>query len=160
MSGNIIVLRLMLITYIYYSLDHNISCFCKYREVATVGDHLNIEVCMDIMDLLYEKEETSTLYSSPHSLAASILVCFSLFFIQISMIYFYLIRLSSCFLLLQVASYVISVPKQRWEFPLLPCGKFPLLYPSYLLFDHAYRYSYKLANLPNGSDKQENIFGS
>ncbi|PWA79131.1 hypothetical protein CTI12_AA207820 [Artemisia annua] len=44
------------------------------------------------MDLLYEKEETSTLYSSPHSLAASILV----------------------------ASYVISVPKQRWEFPLLP----------------------------------------
>ncbi|PWA60371.1 cyclin-J18 [Artemisia annua] len=51
-----------------------------------------MEVCMDIMDLLYEKEETSTLYSSPHSLAASILV----------------------------ASYVISVPKQRWEFPLLP----------------------------------------
>ncbi|GJY60692.1 cyclin-J18 isoform X1 [Tanacetum coccineum] len=64
----------------------------QLKEVATVGDHLNIEVCMDIMDLLYEKEETSTLYSSPHSLAASILV----------------------------ASYVITVPKQRWEFPLLP----------------------------------------
>lgn len=67
----------------------------QLKEVATVGDHLNIEVCMDIMDLLYEKEETSTLYSSPHSLAASILV----------------------------ASYVISVPKQRWEFPLLPWVK-------------------------------------
>ncbi|KAI3736084.1 hypothetical protein L6452_15617 [Arctium lappa] len=64
----------------------------QLKEVATVGYHLNFEVCMDIMDLLYEKEETSALYSSPCFLAASILV----------------------------ASYVITVPKQRWEFPLLP----------------------------------------
>ncbi|GKC07688.1 cyclin-J18 isoform X2 [Tanacetum coccineum] len=77
----------------------------QLKEVATVGDHLNIEVCMDIMDLLYEKEETSPLYSSPHSLVASILV----------------------------ASYVITVPKHRLEFPLLLWGKFPLLYPSYLI---------------------------
>nr|XP_043607666.1 cyclin-J18 isoform X1 [Erigeron canadensis] len=68
----------------------------QLREVATVGDHLNFEVCMDIMDLLYEKEETSILYNSPLSLAASILV----------------------------ASYVIIVPKQRWEFPVLPWVKY------------------------------------
>ncbi|XP_076906582.1 cyclin-J18-like isoform X2 [Bidens hawaiensis] len=70
--------------------------FCEFREVATIGDHLDLEVCMDIMDLLYEKEETTTLYDSPQSLAASILV----------------------------ASYVISVPKQRWEFPLIPWVKY------------------------------------
>ncbi|KAK1439349.1 hypothetical protein QVD17_05165 [Tagetes erecta] len=68
----------------------------QLKEVATIGDHLDIEVCMDIMDLLYEKEETTTLYTSPHSLAASILV----------------------------ASYVIMVPKQRWEFPLIPWVKY------------------------------------
>ncbi|KAJ9546898.1 hypothetical protein OSB04_019441 [Centaurea solstitialis] len=69
------------------------------KEVATVGYHLNFEVCMDIMDLLYEKEETSALYASPRSLAASILV----------------------------ASYVITVPKQTWEFPILPWDVFELL---------------------------------
>ncbi|KAL8265916.1 hypothetical protein R6Q59_003260 [Mikania micrantha] len=68
----------------------------QLKEVATIGAHLNLEVCMDIMDLLYEKEETTTLYNSPHPLAASILV----------------------------ASYVIAVPKQRWEFPVVPWGKF------------------------------------
>ncbi|KAM0057297.1 putative cyclin [Helianthus debilis subsp. tardiflorus] len=47
----------------------------KCVEVATIGDHMNLEVCMDIMDLLYEKEETTTLYTSSHSLAASILAC-------------------------------------------------------------------------------------
>ncbi|XP_076885867.1 cyclin-J18-like [Bidens hawaiensis] len=68
----------------------------QLKEVATIGDHLDLEVCMDIMDLLYENEETTTLYDSPHSLAASVLV----------------------------ASYVISVPKQRWEFPLIPWVKY------------------------------------
>lgn len=34
---------------------------------------MKFEACMDIMDLLYEKEETSVLYRSPRSLAASIL---------------------------------------------------------------------------------------
>ncbi|MFS8034634.1 putative cyclin [Helianthus anomalus] len=47
----------------------------QLKEVATIGDHMNLEVCMDIMDLLYEKEETTTLYTSSHSLAASILAC-------------------------------------------------------------------------------------
>ncbi|KAJ1425809.1 hypothetical protein SESBI_10730 [Sesbania bispinosa] len=47
------------------------------------------------MDLLYEKEETSFLYRSPLSLAASILV----------------------------VSYVMTVPKQKWDFPVLAWGK-------------------------------------
>ncbi|KAJ0726716.1 putative cyclin [Helianthus annuus] len=68
----------------------------QLKEVATIGDHMNLEVCMDIMDLLYEKEETTTLYTSSHSLAASILV----------------------------ASYVIMVPKQRWDFPVIPWVKY------------------------------------
>lgn len=50
----------------------------EFREVAKFGNLVNFEACMDVMDLLYEKEETSTLYSSPHSLAASVLV-FKLF---------------------------------------------------------------------------------
>ncbi|PON31911.1 Cyclin [Parasponia andersonii] len=67
----------------------------QLREVAKVGDLVNFEACMDVMDLLYEKEETSAEHCSPRSLAASTLV----------------------------ASYVITVPKQRWEFPILPWGK-------------------------------------
>lgn len=42
--------------------------------MAKVGDLINFEACMEIMDLLYEKEETSFLYKSPRSLAASVLV--------------------------------------------------------------------------------------
>ncbi|KAA8532414.1 hypothetical protein F0562_032448 [Nyssa sinensis] len=68
----------------------------QFKGIARAGDSVNFEACMDIMDLLYEKEETSTHYSSPRSLAASILV----------------------------ASYVITVPKQSWEFPVLPWVKF------------------------------------
>ncbi|XP_020595028.1 cyclin-J18-like [Phalaenopsis equestris] len=49
---------------------------------------------MEIMDLLYETEQTSMLFSSPHALSASILV----------------------------AAYFFMVPKQQWEFPLLPWG--------------------------------------
>lgn len=51
---------------------------------------------MDIMDLLYEKEEAPILYSAPRSLAASVLV----------------------------SSYLFTVPKQRCEFPVLPWVKF------------------------------------
>ncbi|KAF7808477.1 cyclin-J18 isoform X1 [Senna tora] len=68
----------------------------QIKGVAKVGELINFEACMEIMDLLYEREETSFLYSSPHSLAASILV----------------------------ASYVITVPKQKWEFPVLQWVKF------------------------------------
>lgn len=46
------------------------------RGVARIGELVNFEACMDIMDLLYEKEETSVLFSSPCSLAASTLACF------------------------------------------------------------------------------------
>ncbi|XP_021909936.1 cyclin-J18 isoform X2 [Carica papaya] len=66
------------------------------RGMAKIGEILSFEVCMDLMDLLYEKEKTAILYSSPHSLAASILV----------------------------ASYVITVPRQELEFPVLPWVKF------------------------------------
>lgn len=64
----------------------------QFKGVAKVGELLRFEACMYLMDLLYEKEETSTLYRSPRSLAASTLI----------------------------ASYLITVPKQRWEFPILP----------------------------------------
>ncbi|XP_010554376.1 PREDICTED: cyclin-J18-like isoform X2 [Tarenaya hassleriana] len=70
--------------------------YIQFKEVAKVGELLNFEACMDMMDLLYEKEEASILFGSSASLAASILVC----------------------------SYIITVPKQRWEFPLLPWVKF------------------------------------
>ncbi|XP_059595271.1 cyclin-J18 isoform X2 [Vitis vinifera] len=68
----------------------------QFKGIAKVGELVNFEACLDIMDLLYEKEETSVLFSSPCSLAASILV----------------------------ASYVITVPRQKWEFPVLPWVKF------------------------------------
>ncbi|OMO72560.1 hypothetical protein COLO4_27582 [Corchorus olitorius] len=68
--------------------------FIQFKEVAKVGELVNFEACMDVMDLLYEKEDTSLLFSAPRSLAASILV----------------------------TSYVITVPKQQWEFPVLPWG--------------------------------------
>ncbi|CAH8347340.1 unnamed protein product [Eruca vesicaria subsp. sativa] len=67
----------------------------QFKEVAKAGELLNFEACMDMMDLLYEKEETSVLYHSSTSLAASILV----------------------------SSYIITVPKQQWEFPILPWVK-------------------------------------
>ncbi|KAL5129334.1 Cyclin-J18-like [Glycine soja] len=63
----------------------------QFNGVAKVGALISIETCMEIMDLLYEKEEMSILFRSPHSIAASILV----------------------------ASYVMTVPKQKWEFPVL-----------------------------------------
>ncbi|KAL0737430.1 hypothetical protein Bca4012_013640 [Brassica carinata] len=69
--------------------------FLQFTEVAKVGELLNFEACMDMMDLLYEKEETSVLYHSSTSLAASILV----------------------------SSYIVTMPKQQWEFPILPWGK-------------------------------------
>ncbi|KAF5442921.1 hypothetical protein F2P56_035528 [Juglans regia] len=69
--------------------------YIQFKGVAKVGELLNFEACMDIMDLVYEKEETSLLHSS-RLLAASILV----------------------------ASYVITVPKKKWEFPVLPWVKF------------------------------------
>ncbi|RWR75119.1 cyclin-J18-like protein isoform X1 [Cinnamomum micranthum f. kanehirae] len=72
----------------------------QFRELSKVGDLVNFDACMNVMDLLYETEETSMIYSSPHSLAASVLV----------------------------ASYVLTVPKQQWEFPLLPWVKFVTSY--------------------------------
>ncbi|XP_057740936.1 cyclin-J18 isoform X2 [Arachis stenosperma] len=70
----------------------------QIKGVAKAGELINFEACMEIMDLLYEKEETSLLctYSCPpHSLAASILV----------------------------VTYVMTVPQHKWEFPILPWGE-------------------------------------
>ncbi|KAA8529881.1 hypothetical protein F0562_034514 [Nyssa sinensis] len=60
---------------IWLHLDEEIRymILIPYLGVARVGDSLNFEACMDISYLLYEKEKTSTLYSSPRFLAASIL---------------------------------------------------------------------------------------
>ncbi|CAN1296087.1 Os03g0237900 [Linum perenne] len=69
--------------------------FHQFQGVSKFGELLNFEACMDIIDLLYEKESW-ILSCSPCSLAASTLV----------------------------ASYLITVPKQKWEFPILPWVKF------------------------------------
>ncbi|KAI3909699.1 hypothetical protein MKW98_014116 [Papaver atlanticum] len=45
----------------------------RLRKLARVGDLVKLEACMDIMDVLYETEETSVLYNSPDFLAAAIL---------------------------------------------------------------------------------------
>jgi len=71
-----------------------------FREISKLGDLLDLDVCMEILDILYENEDTSLLFNSPRSLAASTLV----------------------------AAYAISVPKQTWEFPILPWVKFATSY--------------------------------
>ncbi|KAL1550600.1 cyclin-J18 isoform X1 [Salvia divinorum] len=68
----------------------------QFKAIAQVGEHVKFEACMDVMDLLYENEEISVLYSSPEALAASVVV----------------------------VGYIITVPPQRWEFPVLPWVKF------------------------------------
>ncbi|KAF3332402.1 cyclin-J18-like protein [Carex littledalei] len=71
--------------------------FLQLRELSKLGEAIEMETCMEIMDLLYEEDTTYPLFTtSSHSLAAAILVC----------------------------GYLISVPKQQWEFPLLPWVKF------------------------------------
>ncbi|WOL09372.1 cyclin-J18-like [Canna indica] len=68
----------------------------QFSKLSKLGELVRLDVCIDIIDLLYETEETSQLFSSPYCLAASVLI----------------------------AAYVISIPKQRWEFPLIPWVKF------------------------------------
>lgn len=99
--------------------------FLGSRGIAKVGELVNFEACLDIMDLLYEKEETSVLYSSPCSLAASILACSSTVYQFIKFCALLFILLLRVVILLQVASYVITVPRQKWEFPVLPWGMIP-----------------------------------
>lgn len=79
---------------------------------------------MNVMDLLYETEETSMIYSSPHSLAASVLVCTNTALICSRQVLCpFGCCLDECLTFAQVASYVLTVPKQQWEFPLLPWGE-------------------------------------
>lgn len=107
------------------------------REISKLGDLLDMDVCMEILDILYETEDTSLLFNSPCSLAASTLVCMlysggaysgkswtpSQFLTE------------SCFNPFQVAAYVISVPKQTWEFPILPWGKQLLEHSSLFMYN-------------------------
>ncbi|XP_066354415.1 cyclin-J18-like isoform X1 [Miscanthus floridulus] len=92
-------------------VDHNIGSssiafiyleelLIHFREISKLGELLDLEVCMEILDILYETEDTSLLFNSPCSLAASTLV----------------------------AAYAISVPKQTWEFPILPWVRFATSY--------------------------------
>lgn len=79
---------------------------------------------MEILDILYETEDTSLLFNSPCSLAASTLVCM----LHSNCTYWKMLCTkamldTSCFNPFQVAAYAISVPKQTWEFPILPWGK-------------------------------------
>ncbi|KAG9142241.1 hypothetical protein Leryth_007677 [Lithospermum erythrorhizon] len=67
----------------------------EFKAVACIGEYLSFESCMDVMDLLYEEEEETSSFS-PRTLAASVLV----------------------------AAYAITVPIQRWEFPVIPWVKF------------------------------------
>lgn len=81
------------------AFTHLEELLIQLKGVAQIGEYVKLGDCLDIMDILYEKEETMVLYNSPCSLAASVLV----------------------------VAYVIMVPKQRWEFPILPWVKFVTL---------------------------------
>ncbi|KAJ8770808.1 hypothetical protein K2173_021455 [Erythroxylum novogranatense] len=72
----------------------------RLKGMAKVGELVNLEAFMDIMDLLYETEDSSLLYSCSLSLLASTWHVF----------------LSHSSVLIFLASYVITVPKQRWSF--------------------------------------------
>lgn len=49
--------------------------FFTDREISKLGDLLSMDVCMEILDVLYETEDTSWLFDFPCPLAASTLVC-------------------------------------------------------------------------------------
>ncbi|XP_039144941.1 cyclin-J18-like isoform X1 [Dioscorea cayenensis subsp. rotundata] len=72
----------------------------QFRELSRIGELVSFHLCTEIMDLLYETEEISELFFTPYALAASVLV----------------------------TAYVLSVPKQEWEFPVLPWVKFVTSY--------------------------------
>lgn len=108
------------------AINSFLSILYGFRGVARVGQLVNFEASMDIMDLLYEKEETSPLYYSPRNLAASILAC-PFAFVNSKVLLLLCLYFRSILDLLQVATYVVTVPKQKWEFPVLPWGKYSLL---------------------------------
>jgi hypothetical protein len=49
--------------------------FFTVREISKLGDLVNMDVCMEILDILYETEDTSWLFNFACPLAASTLVC-------------------------------------------------------------------------------------
>jgi hypothetical protein len=57
------------------SIDVLFIFFFTDREISKLGDLLNMDVCMEILDILYETEDTSWLFNFACPLAASTLVC-------------------------------------------------------------------------------------
>ncbi|GAB2300442.1 hypothetical protein Dimus_034485 [Dionaea muscipula] len=71
--------------------------YARFREAAKAGECLSFDAAMDILDLLYEEEKVVFLLNGcPLAVAGAVLV----------------------------ASYAVTVPKQRSEFPLLPWLRF------------------------------------
>ncbi|VAI07892.1 unnamed protein product [Triticum turgidum subsp. durum] len=67
-------------------VDYNVGCsniafiyleelLIQFREISKLGDLLSMDVCMEILDVLYETEDTSWLFDFPCPLAALTLVC-------------------------------------------------------------------------------------
>lgn len=83
---------------------YHVLSFLYYRGVAIVGELVSFEACMDLMDLLYEKEETSILYRSPRSLATAILAWSQTLVIWIYKTLFYVLFLRYLFRLLHMSS--------------------------------------------------------
>lgn len=53
----------------------NSNSFSERRGLSKLGELVALDVCMEIMDLLYEAEDASLLFQAPCALAASTLVC-------------------------------------------------------------------------------------
>ena len=60
-----------------YRISNNVLLifFFTDREISKLGDLLSMDVCMEILDVLYETEDTSWLFDFPCPLASSTLVC-------------------------------------------------------------------------------------
>lgn len=86
---------------------------------------------MDVMDLLYENEETSVLYRSAEALAASIVACLTFLQLLSGLLFIFL---TGAFRPFQVVAYVITVPLQMWEFPVLPWGKNSIHYMKFIFY--------------------------
>eukprot|EP01018_Ginkgo_biloba_P034901 Gb_03632 [translate_table: standard] len=64
----------------------------QFRSIARAGKYLKLSVCLDILDIMYESEDLNVTFLSADVLAAAILS----------------------------VAYVLTIPKGRSEFPLLP----------------------------------------
>ncbi|XP_074265295.1 cyclin-J18-like, partial [Silene latifolia] len=92
----------------------------RFKEVARVAEMVRVEVCIDVMDVLYESEAISRLFvEAPVCLAAAIVA----------------------------ASFVITVPKRSCEFPLVSwlrfatgCSEDDVLWIVELILEHIVKF--------------------